>query len=331
MFEKILGAVAGPLIGGLFGSDSAEDASRAQGESTAAAIAEQRRQYDLNRADLAPYRDTGGAAVSRIGELLGLGTRPSARRPYLSGQTTGSESDLLAEYNRRHVADQGMTLEESLQQGLTTPENYERILGQLRGQAEQIRNPMSAEEQDRDYGALNRKFTLADFWDDPVTKASYEFGLNEGTKALDRMGGARGMRNSGQQLKALTRFGTDYTGQKAGESYNRFYGDQDRDFNRLAGVAGVGQTAATNTANMGQGTANNVSGLLSAQGNARGAAAIAGGNAWGNAGAQIGNNLQQQSTLDKILNSRAGGYGNYSGYSGYQGNSNPYLMSNTVE
>lgn len=322
MFDSILGSIAGPLIGGLFQDDAADSAQNAQSQATAAGIAEQRRQFDLNRSDLAPYRNTGSAAVSRLGELLGIGTRPSQRRPYLAGQTTGGVNDLRAAYDRQHVADLGMTLDESVQRGLTSPENYRTILDQIEGQARQIANPVPAAEQDQDFGALNRKFTLADFWDDPVTKASFQFGLDEGTKALDRMGGARGMRNSGQQLKALTKFGTDYTGQRAGESYNRFYGDQDRTFNRLSGVAGTGQTAATNTASLGQGTANSITGLLSGQGNARGAAAIAGGNAWANAANSASNAFGQQSMLDRILN--RGGVGGY-------GNSNPYLMSNSVE
>ncbi|MCR4308157.1 MAG: hypothetical protein NUV80_06380, partial [Candidatus Berkelbacteria bacterium] len=61
-------------------------------------------------------------------------------------------------------------------------------------------------------GELNKKFSIADFMEDPVTKLSYQSGLDLGTQAIDRMAGARGSRNSGATLKELTRFGTDYTG-----------------------------------------------------------------------------------------------------------------------
>lgn len=149
------------------------------------------------------------------------------------------------------------------------------------------------------FGDLNKKFTVADFYNDPVTKLGLEFGLKQGTTAIDRMAGARGMRHSGQTLKALTQFGNDYAGTKAGESYNRFYGDQDRIFNRLAGTSGSGQTATVNTNNAGMNMANNISGLLSAQGNARGAAAIAGGNAWNQGAGTIGNWWSQRNMIEQ--------------------------------
>ena len=301
----IAASVAGSLLSSSMQEDAAGDASAEQAGGTRAATAEQRRQFDLNRADLAPYRNIGGAAVNRLGVLMGIGPRPSEARPYLENTGDGSYAGLLAEYNRAHVRDHGMTLEDSVRRGLTSGENYSRIIERLRAQERQIANPQTPEQMDEGWGDLNRRFTLADFWDDPVTRASFDFGLNEGRRALDNMAGARGNRNSGAQVRALTRFGTDYTGNQAAGSYNRFYGDQDRTFNRLSGVAGTGQTAATNTAALGQQGANNISNLMSSQGNARGAAAIAGSNAMGtgfrNAGTAIGNWWNNQSNQNQNL------------------------------
>lgn len=311
MFSAIA-SIAGPIIGGLIGADSASDAAAEQGRATEAAVSEQRRQFDLNRADLGPWRDAGGAAVSRLSTLLGLSG--GGRNP------DEYTLDDFLDYNRRAAPE---WYQSPGPQATDARIQYDAYKSGIRSTPEEMESlgfrPLGGGGGgNAEFGALNKKFTLADFWDDPVTKASFQFGLDEGTKALDRIAGARGNRNSGAQLKALTRFGTDYTGQKAGDSYNRFYGDQDRTYNRLAGVAGVGQTAATNTAQMGQNTANNVSGLISGMGNARGASAIAGGNALGGAFNQIGQNLQQQSILNKIL-SRNGGYGNMGQSSGSYG------------
>lgn len=315
MFD-ILSSVAGPVISGLMGADSAEDAVNAQGQASAAAIAEQRRQYDQGRADLAPWRNVGGSAMYRLGDLLGLGGSNSpaySLERYGNGVPVDSFEGIASQYGEQSPA-----VLEAMRRAriIGGPESGMRVdvadSGDLQRILSGFQMPGGPES-----GSLNKKFTLADFWDDPVTKASFQFGLDEGTKALDRMSGARGMRNSGQTLKALTKFGTDYTGQKAGESYNRFYGDQDRIYNRLAGVAGSGQTAAQNTASMGQGMANNVSSLISGQGNARGAAAIAGGNAWGNAANSVSNYFGQQSMLDKILN-RGGAAGRGYDGSGWQ-------------
>jgi hypothetical protein len=50
------------IASGVMGSHSAEDQARAAEKSSAAAIAEQRRQYDhQSRADLAPWRNVGSA------------------------------------------------------------------------------------------------------------------------------------------------------------------------------------------------------------------------------------------------------------------------------
>ena len=164
-------------------------------------------------------------------------------------------------------------------------------------------------------GELNKKFTIADFMNDPVTKLSYQSGLDLGTQAIDRMAGARGSRNSGATLKELTRFGTDYTGQKAGESYSRFYGDQDRQYNRLAGVSGTGQTATSNLAQLGGQAASNIGNITTGLGNARGAAAIAQGNIWGGAAQNIGNWYSQNQMLNRILGSGGGqSVGSYTPY-----------------
>jgi hypothetical protein len=71
-------------------------------------------------------------------------------------------------------------------------------------------------------------------------------------------------------------------------------------------VAGIGQTATTNTASLGAQTAGNISGMLTAEGNARGAAAIARSNAMGGAVNQVGNQIYGQYTLDRILGPRGG-------------------------
>jgi hypothetical protein len=153
-------------------------------------------------------------------------------------------------------------------------------------------------------GDLVRPFTMADFENDPVTKASFRYGLDEGTKGINRMFGARGMSKSGAAIKALDRFTTDYVGSKAGESYNRFTGNQGNVYNRLAGVAGTGQTAATQTANLGVTTGANIGNTNVGIANARGAASIATGNAISNAASNIGNAYQTQYYLDSLNNNR---------------------------
>lgn len=291
--------VGGSIVAGSMQADAAGDAASAQSEATTAANAEQAREFNLGRGDMAPYRTIGGQAANRIGDVLGLassGWKDQMRRTYADvfARNPGFNQDVLRTLNQTidSAKDPNEVIQFAGTQGVSTP-GVEQIFTSYQ------QNPSGAPAADS--GSLNKQFTVADFWKDPVTELGLQFGLNEGTKGINRIASASGMRNSGQTLKALTQYGQDYMGTKAGESENRFYGDQDRIFNRLAGVAGTGQTAATNTANLGVQTAGNIGSNLTAMGNARGAASIARGNAYGNAANTIGNYWNQQSTLNRIF------------------------------
>lgn len=147
---------------------------------------------------------------------------------------------------------------------------------------------------------LARRFTMADFNADPVAQAGFQFGMDEGRKAIERRAASAGGYDSGATLKALTRFGNDYGMTKAGESYNRFTQDQTNLFNRLAAISGIGQTAANTVATTGMNTANNVSNAAIGMGNARGASTIAGANAVSNAVNNVGSWLMNQEILNRM-------------------------------
>ena len=62
------GAVVG-VVGSVLSSNAASDATQAQTDSAAAATAEQRRQYDLSRADQAPFLQAGTGALGQMQQL----------------------------------------------------------------------------------------------------------------------------------------------------------------------------------------------------------------------------------------------------------------------
>jgi hypothetical protein len=73
------------------------------------------------------------------------------------------------------------------------------------------------------------------------TEPGYGFRLGEGMKALERVQAARGGLLSGGAIKAGQRYAQDYATGEYGNAYNR-----------LANLAGVGQTTSQNLANLGQ-------------------------------------------------------------------------------
>src|SRR5690606_23825122 len=125
-----------------------------------------------------------------------------------------------------------------------------------------------------------------DFQQDP----GFQFRQQMGEQAINRAAAAAGRYDSGRALKDLTEFNSGLASQEYQNAYNRWTGDQSNRYNRLAGLAGVGQTA--NQANQ---QAGHNFGAQAAQGyagisNAQRAASIARGNV-------VGNTMQQSANL----------------------------------
>jgi hypothetical protein len=115
----------------------------------------------------------------------------------------------------------------------------------------------------------------------------YQFGLKQGQQAIDRQTAAAGGRISGAALKAAAQYGTDYATTGYSSAYARANQTRTDRLNRLAALAGIGQTATQSVAAQGANTAGANSALMVAAGNNAGAAQLAQGNIWGNAGNQI--------------------------------------------
>jgi hypothetical protein len=151
----------------LIGSSSAKKAAKAQVAGTEAATAEQRRQYDITRGDFAPWREAGGAAVTRLADM--------------------------------------------------TMPGY-----------------------------------------DHTTSPGYQFRFNEGQRAVESGGAARGSLFSGGTLKDLVRFGQGIAADDFNDS-----------FNRTASVAAGGQQVNTTLGQLGANAATNIGNNAMQAGNAR--------------------------------------------------------------
>lgn len=98
-----------------------------------------------------------------------------------------------------------------------------------------------------------------------TTSPGYQFRLSEGQKAVERSAAAKGKQLSGATMKALDRYSQDY----ATSDYDNFLRRYYESLNPLQSLAGVGQTAVTNTAAMGTNAATqNAQNILTA-GNAQ--------------------------------------------------------------
>lgn len=100
----------------------------------------------------------------------------------------------------------------------------------------------------------------------------YQFRFDESLKGLDRSAASRGgLFSGGHQADVI-----DRVSGMASQEYGNYW-------NRLMGVAGMGQNAAVGAGNLGQQSANNASNLYGQMGQAQANGAIGSANAWSNA------------------------------------------------
>jgi hypothetical protein len=131
----------------------------------------------------------------------------------------------------------------------------------------------------------------------------YGFRLGEGLKALERMQASRGNFLSGGALKAGQRFAQDTASQEYGNAYNR-----------LANIAGLGQTAGTQMGGAAAGFGTSAGNIMGQQANALAAGRIGRQSAYSNAiGGALGsfenylNRQQRQQMIDIYGRMLAGG------------------------
>lgn len=166
----------------------------------------------------------------------------------------------------------------------------------------------------------SRAFTTADFTQDP----GYQYRLQQGLKAIQGTAAARGSLMSGRTLKALDQYGTDQANQYYTQERNNFQALQDRNWNRQAGLAGIGQTTTQQQNAAASSYAGNVGSGMTAIGNAIGASQIA----QGNAAAQ--NSINQSNVWTNALNQGSRLYGQYMTQPSTTSNSSWYPSSSST-
>ena len=308
---------AGAALGGaLISANAAGDAADQQSRATDLATQEQRRQFDLTRADQLPFLQTGQSASLKLRDLLGLGggssgqsldqiisgLRASGRFNVSggpSGGTTGSIADILRDPSKRAAFASWMNGEASAP--VAAAPTYDEAA--LMAEAQRLYGAQGS-SNDPSYGSLLKTFTPGDLTNDP----GYKFGLNQGNTSIENAARARGMYMSPSTVKELLRYNQDYAGTKYNDAFNRDLTNRTTTYNMLSGTSGGGQTAANTLATTGANTAGTIGNLVTSGANARGAAGIAGANAISGAFGNIANTYNQKSILDRILAQGSGGF-----------------------
>lgn len=301
-------AAAAAVVGAVASNSASKRASKSQQRSTDAAINEQSRQYDLARDDQGGYRRAGDWALNRLTGMAPIQNEANFDKEAYLRAYPGVAADPYFRF---------APYEHYLQAGA-----HEGVEFKWTPEAQAQRAAAAAAGGGG--GLIDKATTQEEVMRDP----GYQFGLQQGQQALDRKIAAMGGRVSGASLKAAARYGTDYASTGYNAAYQR---GQDR-LNRLAAIAGLGQTATQASAQSGANATNAISNLMTSQGDANAARSIAQGNIWANAGNQLAGYYMNQQRQPSYLrnNTYDAGYigvGGGGGYGAYGDSSGIYMTN----
>lgn len=247
--------VAGSAISGYMGAQAAEsaantqaaaarDAASAQLQASRESNQLQREMYLSNLGLQRPNIQAGQVALAAL--TGGLGLNVNYGRP-LPGAGTGSPM-AGGTTGPTYMNSQGQTVDAQgnvIQQ--TSP-----------GMPDMSQYGATPEEMQQAAGKFSGQFTQTFKPSDLTMDPSYQFRLNQGLRAIQARGAATGMLQTGQGLRDISDYAQESASQEYGNAYNRFMRNQETLYNRLAGIAGVGQTATGAVGAAGQTAATNI-------------------------------------------------------------------------
>lgn len=295
-------AVAGAL--GYMGSQNAADT---QAGAANAASGTQRDMFNMSNNQAAPYRQAGYTSLNRLGYLLGTTpqtfgpstayndtTTPLGRDQFDAQAYLNANPDVAANPNQ-NADPYSAYISEGAKVGSyrnafrlnTTPTD-----GQAAGPSSQAGG----------YGSLMHQFDANDLNDNLAP--NYAFMRDQGLGATRNAGNLQTGLISGNTLKAINDYGMNYAGNAYQQAFQNYTANQSNIYNRLASIAGLGQTANQTTANAGSSAATGIANSQLAAGQALASGQMGGANA-------IGGGLTNAASwygLSNYLN-RGGSYG----------------------
>jgi len=322
---------AGAVTSGMIESNAAGNAAQQQAsaanhaadlnyQASQNALNFQQQQYNNSQQEIAPWLQSGSQALTNLNYLLGNGQPPSAQpQSNLITQSAPGMTPVAGSPSGTPALGAPATGNLPTPSGINPPPNLASTPNTSLG----------------GFGSLLSSYPGGAFQAPTAEQAAqapgYQFQLQQGNQALQQSAAARGNLLTGGTAEALDAFNqglaqNDYNNvynqalQTYGTNYNAFQNQQANQFNRLASLAGVGQTAANTLGSLGQSAANGVSSNLlntasqmgqdyQNAGAANASGIVGGANAIGGAIGGATGNLSQMLLLQSILGGGGGGGG----------------------
>lgn len=276
------------LVGGYMSSKGAKDAAKASAQGSDRAAQVQWDMFNQARQDNEPFRQGGLTGLTEYMQFLGLPTS-SVTNATTAQQSAMSPSGAIEWFDpnsRVPVADPESYRSDPLYKKAWDEvwqyhngrfdKTSDRVA--LGNHLQSIYDKQRAAQQTATpaTGATGGALTSQQITDKLRSLPGYQWQFNEGVRALDSSAAASGGLFSGKAAKALTQYGQGMADQQYGTHLNR-----------LAGLAGIGQTATSQNNQIGMQTAGNVGQAYQNAGNARASGIAGSANAWGSTLGQL--------------------------------------------
>lgn len=275
------GAIGATVVTGVVANRAAKKQSQAaaasqsqaleyQSESEQRAIEEQRRQFDLARADTATQRRVGDTSLNYLSQLLVPGQGQTQRAQPQAFGSAGQPMPTVAPSNAPPVGGGGLYTPSA-----TTGRGLKNLVGGVRDIATRGAGgtglfgnafaKLQAQQAPTTTGTAPyapQPFEMGDFQTDP----GYQFRLQQGAEARRNALAGGGMKLSGRAQKELERYGQDYGSAEYGKVYGRRMGEfqqaeqgKQNYLANLSRLAGYGATGIATSASAAQQAASGIS------------------------------------------------------------------------
>ena len=252
-------AIGGGAVLGYMGSrgqaEAATQGAQLQYGATQDAARQQREMFEILNAQQAPYRAAGGGALTSLQNML----------PYFTEKATPYKMPAAYQMQAEYRPFTAQDLKSNL------APNYEFMKQQGLGATAQSMNP----------GGGGSNIDLA------RTKFAEEFAGNAYQNALQNYMGQQQQGFNQRFTQGQQAFNQDLSAQQ--QLFNQGQSERTNIYNKLAGMAGIGQTAANQTATLGTGTATNLGNIAIGGATALGAGNIGAANVMAGGYQNIGN------------------------------------------
>lgn len=287
--------VGSAVVGGVVSSSSAGKASSAQQKAADKAAATQQGMFDTTQKNLAPYMATGSAANNQLAYLMGLpgyGNTQTKDQIYQSLLPQYTSSGAGGAMNALQTAQNGGTVgASSMFKSNNDEQDFLNWLSSnnistggggssvdYNGLNSAVDAAFAAQGQEGSgYGSLAKPVVMDQAHLEQTP--GYQFNLTQGLKATQNAASARGLGSSGAALKGAASYATGLADNTYQQQFANEITNQTNQYNRLAGIANSGQSAAAGLGATSAQVGSNIANSQIGAGNAAAAGAIGTGNA----------------------------------------------------